>query len=308
MSVRIHYSKRLLAAIILLVSCLSLRAQEVSILDISNFNYYRTGDEKKEKLVFLQSFMEGRKGEELLTRYAILTDEMFWKKSLSYDPDIVLENLKKYAIGRRSWADVDVLEDGWIAVSDGEKSWGVMTVDGKFTIPLGNISGICSINRENKLMAVWNRNSDCGMMTFDGKAISDFKYDNIQTWHDGFALAQFGDTGDMVLLTPEDGTVYKEVSEIYYDIDTYSFEGADGRRYTILTVRDGNKTTGAIDIHGNVIIPLKYMSAAVADGRDFGRPERVFMYWRGLRKENGKLVVDYYYAPSLKLVYTGDYE
>lgn len=285
-----------------------MRAQEISVVDISSYHYYRNGEEKKEKLVFLESFMQGKKGEELLTRYSKVMEELFMKKPLSYNPEILLENLKKYAIGRRTWADVNYLGDGYIAVSDGNKSWGLMKIDGSFTIPLGNISGICSIKSEKRIMSVWNKDSNCGIMTFDGEVISPFKYDNIQVWHDGFAIAQFGDTGDMVLLTPEDGHIYKEVSDIYYSIETYNFKDADGKRYTILTVRDSKKTTGAIDIHGNVIIPIKYMSAAVADGRDFGRPEHVYMYWRGLKKENGKMLEDYYYVPSLKLVYTGDYK
>lgn len=34
--------------------------------------------------------------------------------------------------------------------------------------------------------------------------------------------------------------------------------------------------------------------------------QHMYMYWRGLREEGGKMYYDYYYARSLKLVHTAE--
>ena len=44
----------------------------------------------------------------------------------------ILDEFRKYAIGRRSWLDVIILENGRYAVRT-SKGWGVMGIDGRFT-------------------------------------------------------------------------------------------------------------------------------------------------------------------------------
>lgn len=293
--------KRILLIAFMLLSAFYTNAQSIIVEDFTNFYRLLLEDNTTHKYIFLDSFIEGETGRSIYARMEKVLSDYYGGRKLSYDPKILISSLERYAIGRRAWNNVLNLENGYSAVTADGKLWGVINIHGEITVPL-QYGEVTHYNPSQKKLSMTKPGAQCGLLSYDGEILSEFKYNNVRIIS-GNSIAQFND-GDMVLLSSEG----KEVSEKYYDIEDYYFDDGAGKSYVVLTARDKKKNHGVIDSKGNVIIPIKYRNSCVNDGRQFGKPERVYMYWCGLRSENGTLVQDYYDVRNLELVYTGLYE
>ena len=109
-------------------------AQDVVVTDLPLLHEMIDGREVRARYIFLENFADGDKGTELFDKADQIAREYVFKKPLSYDPQKILDEFRKYAIGRRSWLDVIILENGRYAVRT-SKGWGVMGIDGSFTMP-----------------------------------------------------------------------------------------------------------------------------------------------------------------------------
>lgn len=280
------YLKLCLSALVLIL-CASAYAQDIEVIDFSE--QFRIFDKKaKHKYVFLESFLESD------------AFETAYNKIDPYDPTSIFDIFNKYGIGQRSWYDALELGNGYAAVSPDGKLWGVMNNKGEIKIPI-KYGEIVSYNPKLKRLAIKNAVGKCGVMTYEGEAVSEFKYSSARVVS-YYSIATYGPS-KMVLLST-DG---KEISAFYSDMDTFTFKDENGKSYTTINVKDAKRMTGAINSEGKVTIPLKYTRAWVSNGKDFGKPENVRIYWCGIRKENGKEIVDYYDVRNFEIVHTAPY-
>ena len=154
--------------------------------------------------IFLENFAYGEKGMALFDKADQLAKEYVMKKPLSDDPQKILNEFRKYAIGRRSWLDAKVLGDGYFAVRNKKNGWGVLMLDGSFIMQLGTFEDICGINREQRVFSAWKPGKNkCGIFTYDGQEVSEFIYSHVMVSRNGFAVATLASGCEQVLLIPE---------------------------------------------------------------------------------------------------------
>lgn len=288
-----------------MLSCFSAAAQEVEIVEVSGIRMFYDGKDFKQCMVLLTSFLEGKRGSELARKVEEMGDAYIHRQPLPHDPKAVYDELKKYSIGRRAWYEAKDLGNGYIAVATKYNSWGVIKVTGEFTIPLGTFTDWCSIDRDHRILSAWKPGEKCGIFTYEGKEISEFKYKSIQVSQlDNLAIALDHDYKNE-LLAPDENGFFRPISAQYtYMRNGLSFVDEEDNSYTVINVGDGEGHWGALNTQGKLAIPIIYTDFDRSDGRKFGRPAYVYMYWRGLREEGGKKYYDYYYARSFKLVHT----
>lgn len=304
--------------IVFIVLCLMMampaksNAQDVLIEDLSILHEMIEGRTIRARYIFLENFLCGEKGLALYEKTAQIIDEHIQKNPLSYDPQKILDEFRKYAIGRRSWLDAKDLGDGYFAVRN-RNGWGVMRLDGSFVMPLGSFQDYCSINREKKLFSAWKQGDNtCGIFTYDGQEVSEFKYSHVMASRDGFAIATLASGCEQVLLIPEGSgqdLFYKTVSDPYYAIRLIECYDENDNYYPIFSVMETDPLRfGVIDRNGKLVIPMKYNLMDRTTGRKFGHDPDFFMYLRARRSEGEKEYYDYFYVKSMKLVYTCEVE
>lgn len=286
-------------------------AQDVAVVDLSLLHEMIEGREVRARYIFLESFAYGEKGMELFDRADRLAKEYVLKKPLSDDPQKILDEFRKRAIGRRSWLEVNVLGKGYYAVRN-KSGWGVMRVDGSFVMQLGSFEDIGGHNDELMVFAAWKPGKNrCGIVSYDGQELSDFIYSHVNPTNPGYAVATLASGDQQVLLIPEGSGAnlfYKPVCEPYYVINHIDCYDENDVYYPIFYVMDADLCYGVIDRSGKLVIPMIYNRMDRSTGRKFGHDPDHFMYLRARRSEGSKDYYDYFYAKSLKLVHTCEAE
>ena len=223
---------------------------------------YKEGDISKEEFERRKANNEKMRAEVLKS---LLKDMSGWQEmaqkidgftsgensEMPEDPQHLLNDLKRYAIGGKMWHYINALGRGTVSITDHEgyeEYWGVMNLLDREIFP--QQYDVRDNNPERNFI-ILKKNGQYGMFRYTGESIIPFSKNEM--WEDHYMQYPIRVTSQGYQALDENGKV----------VFTYPYiEGEKG----FWTVHNNAKKWGAVDKNGTILIPIKYEGIFPADG------------------------------------------